>query len=83
MPITSIQNGEILLLNSSKSILIRQLVLEALYGEVLSTPNADDSEDVWVVYRALLFIKQNFNKSFQLRIIYWRLCLFSDMIKRI
>ena len=65
MPTTSIQNGEILLLNSSKSILIRQLVLEDLYGEVLSTPNADDSEDVWVVYRALLFIKQNFNKSFQ------------------
>ena len=65
MLITPIQNGEILRLNSSKSILIRQLVLEALYGEVLPMPNADDSEDVWVVYRALLFIKQNFNKSSQ------------------
>ena len=52
MPTTPIQNGEILLLNSSKSILIRQLVLEALYGEVLPMPNADDSEDVWVVFHA-------------------------------
>lgn len=65
MPTTPIQNGEILRLNSSKSILIRQLVLEALYGDVLPMPNADDSEDVWVVYRALSVIKQNFNKSLQ------------------
>lgn len=65
MPTTSIQNGDTLLLNSSKSILIRQLVLEALYGDHLSQPQADDSEDVWVVYRALSVIKQNFNKSSQ------------------
>ncbi|MBR3577982.1 MAG: hypothetical protein IKN98_04290 [Bacteroidales bacterium] len=65
MPTTSIQNGDTLLLNSSKSILIRQLVVEALYGEVLPMPNADDSEDVWVVFHALNIIKQNINKSLQ------------------
>ena len=31
----------------------------------MSQPQADDSEDVWVVYRALSVIKQSFNKSFQ------------------
>ena len=65
MPTTSIQNGDTLLLNSSKSTLIRQLVLEALYGDHLSQPQADDSEDVWVVFHALNIIKQNINKSLQ------------------
>ena len=65
MPTTSIQNGDTLLLNSSKSILIRQLVLETLYGDNLSQPQADDSEDVWVVFHALNIIKQNINKSLQ------------------
>ena len=64
-PFTPIRNNEVISLNSSKSILIRQLVLEALYGEVLPIPNADDSEDVWVVYHALSIIKQYINKSFQ------------------
>lgn len=65
MPTTSIQNCDTLLLNSSKSILIRQLVLEALYEDHLSQPQADDSEDVWVVFHALNIIKQNINKSLQ------------------
>ena len=65
MPIPSIQNGDTLLLNSSKSVLIRQLVLEALYGDHLSQPQADDSVDVWVVFHALNIIKQNINKSLQ------------------
>lgn len=65
MPFTTIQNGDTLLLNSSKSILIRQLVLEALYGDHLSQPQADDSEDVWVVFHALNIFKQNINKSLQ------------------
>ena len=65
MPTTPIQNGEILRLNSSKSILIRQLVLEALYEDHLSQPQADDSEDVWVVFHALNIFKQNINKSLQ------------------
>ena len=65
MPTTPIQNGEILRLNISKSILIRQLVLEALYEDHLSQPQADDSEDVWVVFHALNIFKQNINKSLQ------------------
>lgn len=54
-----LENGARISLNSSKSMLIRQLVLSFLYQGIIEEIRPDDSEDVKVVHHLLSIINQN------------------------
>lgn len=58
-----VENAELISLNSSKSMLIRQLILSFLYGEKLEGICANDSEDVKLVHHLLSIINQGFKDN--------------------
>lgn len=48
-----VRNGETIRLNSSKSLLIREMIARFLYKNELLDVVSGDSEDVWIVHRCL------------------------------
>ncbi|MCQ2279955.1 MAG: hypothetical protein MJZ49_04015 [Bacteroidales bacterium] len=58
-----VENAAHISLNSSKSMLIRQLILSFLYGEKIEEILPNDSEDVKVVHHLLSIINQHFTDN--------------------
>lgn len=58
-----VENAAHISLNSSKSMLIRQLILSFLYGRKMEEICPDDSEDVKVVHHLLSIINQDFTDN--------------------
>lgn len=58
-----VTDGQSITLNSSKSLLIRQLIISFLYNDKILEISNQDADDVKIVYQGLLVLQQNRNRS--------------------